>query len=53
MTLIVLFNEKSQYDKYSLNIIYIFQGNISNYDIVMESDMGTFTPQGLQFSGYL
>ncbi|KAL0985287.1 hypothetical protein UPYG_G00155050 [Umbra pygmaea] len=25
--------------------------NISNFDLVMESDMGTFTPLGLQFSG--
>ncbi|XP_067094428.1 carboxypeptidase Q-like isoform X2 [Osmerus mordax] len=27
------------------------QANISNFDLVMESDMGTFAPLGLQFSG--
>ncbi|XP_042560657.1 carboxypeptidase Q-like [Clupea harengus] len=27
------------------------KGNISNFDLVMESDLGTFTPLGLQFSG--
>lgn len=27
------------------------QVNLSNFDIVMESDMGTFTPVGLQFAG--
>lgn len=25
--------------------------NVSNFDLVMESDMGTFTPVGLQFTG--
>ncbi|XP_072535707.1 carboxypeptidase Q-like [Salminus brasiliensis] len=27
------------------------KGNISNFDLVMESDMGTFAPMGLQFTG--
>uniref|UniRef100_A0A8C2KPN1 Carboxypeptidase Q n=1 Tax=Cyprinus carpio TaxID=7962 RepID=A0A8C2KPN1_CYPCA len=27
--------------------------NISNYDLVMESDLGTFSPLGLQFTGSL
>lgn len=27
------------------------QGNLSNFDLIMESDMGTFTPVALQFSG--
>lgn len=27
------------------------QINISNFDLVMESDLGTFTPLGLQFTG--
>lgn len=27
------------------------QGNLSNFDLVMESDMGTFAPVALQFSG--
>ncbi|XP_062320759.1 carboxypeptidase Q-like [Osmerus eperlanus] len=27
------------------------KANISNFDLVMESDMGTFAPLGLQFSG--
>lgn len=29
----------------------LLQGNISNFDLVMESDLGTFAPLGLQFSG--
>lgn len=32
----------------SLNI---FQVNLSNFDIVMESDEGTFTPAGVGFTG--
>lgn len=27
------------------------KGNISNFDLVMESDLGTFAPLGLQFTG--
>lgn len=27
------------------------QGNLSNFDLIMESDMGTFAPVALQFSG--
>uniref|UniRef100_A0A3B5K5S6 Carboxypeptidase Q n=1 Tax=Takifugu rubripes TaxID=31033 RepID=A0A3B5K5S6_TAKRU len=27
------------------------KGNLSNFDLIMESDMGTFTPVALQFSG--
>lgn len=27
------------------------QANISNFDLVMESDLGTFAPVGLQFTG--
>lgn len=27
------------------------QGNLSNFDLIMESDLGTFTPVALQFSG--
>ncbi|XP_066539109.1 carboxypeptidase Q-like isoform X2 [Hoplias malabaricus] len=27
------------------------KGNISNFDLVMESDLGTFVPMGLQFTG--
>ncbi|XP_075440594.1 carboxypeptidase Q-like [Ascaphus truei] len=29
----------------------LHKGNISNIDLVMESDMGTFMPVGLQFTG--
>lgn len=27
------------------------KANISNFDLVMESDLGTFSPLGLQFTG--
>lgn len=30
---------------------FLLQGNISNFDLVMESDLGTFSPVGLQFTG--
>lgn len=30
---------------------FYFQVNISNFDIVMESDEGTFMPTGLAFTG--
>lgn len=29
----------------------LHKGNLSNFDLVMESDLGTFKPLGLQFSG--
>ncbi|MED6267004.1 hypothetical protein CHARACLAT_007758, partial [Characodon lateralis] len=29
----------------------LHKDNISNFDLVMESDLGTFTPMGLQFTG--
>lgn len=30
---------------------FFFQVNLSNFDLVMESDLGTFTPVALQFTG--
>lgn len=30
---------------------FYFQVNISNFDLVMESDLGTFRPVALQFTG--
>jgi hypothetical protein len=31
----------------------MFQLDVNNYDLVMESDIGTFTPTGIDFTGML
>ena len=41
----------SQWILSPLCILSKLQGNLSNFDLVMESDAGTFAPVALQFSG--
>ncbi|RXM28457.1 Carboxypeptidase Q [Acipenser ruthenus] len=39
------------YQLHKASLFYHWKVNISNFDLVMESDIGTFAPLGLQFTG--